>query len=105
MRKIQSETKPSDNPMFHDTLKFLKRYRDVVWSLELSVQHVRNSFQLEYGSSIEEFLESVYMAGADLSGSDIEHYAKCIERSHRMLRLMESSLEWYYATDIERASG
>ncbi len=38
----------------------LRKYRDVVWSLELSVQQVRRQFQIEYGSSIEEFLESLY---------------------------------------------
>lgn len=76
-----------------DTWRLLKKYRDVIWSLELSVQQARNSFQLEFGSSIEDFLESIYLAGADLSGSDIEHHVKCIERSHKMLKLVESSVE------------
>ena len=67
--------------------------RDRVWSLELSVQQVRSKFQIEYGSSIEDFLESIYLAGADLSGSEIEHHARCIERSHKMLKLMEAALE------------
>ena len=70
-----------------------EKYRDVVWSLELSVQQVRSKFQIEYGSSIEDFLESIYLAGADLSGSEIEHHARCIERSHKMLKLMEAALE------------
>ena len=65
----------------------------MVWSLELSIQQVRNRFELEYGSSIEDFLDSVYLAGADLSGSDTEHHAKCIERSYRMLKLLDSSVD------------
>ena len=69
----------AENPLYHDTWKLLKKYRDVVWSLEISVQHVRAKFEIEYGTSIEEFLDSVYLAGADLNGSDIEHHAKCIE--------------------------
>ena len=77
----------AENPLYHDTWKLLKKYRDVVWSLEISVQHVRAKFEIEYGTSIEEFLDSVYLAGADLNGSDIEHHAKCIERSHKMLNL------------------
>lgn len=83
----------SENPLFHDTWKLLKNYRDVVWSLELSVQQVRNSFQIEFGASIEDFLDSIYLAGADLSASNLEHHAKCIERSHRMLQLMENAVE------------
>ena len=92
-KTIPVEIGATDNHVYHDTWTLLKKYRDVVWSLELSVQQVRNSFQIEYGSSIEDFLDSMYLAGADLSGSQIEHHAKCIERSHHMLKLMESSVE------------
>ena len=54
---------------------------------------MRAKFEIEYGTSIEEFLDSVYLAGADLNGSDIEHHAKCIERSHKMLKLLDSAVE------------
>ena len=81
------------DPRYHDTWRLLKKYRDVVWSLELSVQQLKKQFEVEYGSSIEDFLESIYLAGADLSGSEIEHHARCIERSHKMLKLMEAALE------------
>lgn len=99
MKNNQKPHKPyqdldvTENPLYHSTWKLLKKYRDVVWSLELSVQQVKSSFQIEYGSSIEDFLDSIYLAGADLSGSDIEHHAKCIERSHKMLKLLESAIE------------
>ena len=39
MRKFV-EPDVADNPLYHDTWKLLKKYRDVVWSLEISVQHV-----------------------------------------------------------------
>jgi len=95
MKKNKTYTKidVTENPAYHDTWRLLKKYRDVLWSLELSVQQARNNFQLEFGSSIEDFLESIYLAGADLSGSDIVHHAKCIERSHKMIKLLESSVE------------
>ena len=67
MKKNQEEMNITNNPLYHDTWKLLKKYRDVVWSLELSVQQVRSRFEIEYGSSIEDFLESVYVAGIDLS--------------------------------------
>jgi len=92
-KKKSIEIDVTANPLYHDTWKLLKNYRDVVWSLELSVQQVQNDFQLEYGSSIEDFLETIYLAGADLSGSDIESRAKSIERSNKMLKLMQSSVE------------
>lgn len=76
MKKKNQEYDVTQNPLYHDTWKLLRKYRDVVWSLELSVQQVRSKFQIEYGSSIEDFLESIYLAGADLSGSEIEHHAR-----------------------------
>ncbi|MDR2605758.1 MAG: hypothetical protein LBC38_00565 [Oscillospiraceae bacterium] len=82
-----------ENPRYHDTLLLLKKYRDVVWSMELSVQQAKRLFQSEYGSSVEDFLESIYLAGADLSGSDIERHAKSIERSNNMLKLVDSAVE------------
>ena len=74
--------------MYPVSYTHLDVYKRQVWSLELSVQHVRTKLEIEYGTSIEDFLDSVYLAGADLAGSDIEHHAKCIERSHKMLKLL-----------------
>lgn len=93
MKKKNEGLEVTQNPVYHDAWTLLKKYRDVVWSLELSVQQVRNRFQVEYGGSIEDFLESVYLAGADLSGSEIEHHAKCIDQSYKMLKLMETAIE------------
>ncbi len=83
----------ANEPLYHDTWKLLKKYRDVVWSLELSVQQVRNKFEIEYGNTIEDFWDSVYLAGADIAGSDIEHHTQCIERSHRMLKILDSAID------------
>jgi len=82
----------SENPLYHDTWTLLQKYRDVVWNLELSIQQTKNRFQLDYGRSIEDFLDTIYLAGADLSGSNVEHHAKCIERSHKMLKILDSAV-------------
>ena len=46
MSKNRIENTPSveENPLFHNTWKLLKNYRDAVWNLELAVQQVRNTF-------------------------------------------------------------
>lgn len=93
MAKRKIEVDVTEDPRYHDTWKLLKKYRDVSWSLELSIQQVRNKFQLEYGSSIEDFLDSIYLAGADLGGTEMEHHAKCIERSHKMLTLVRNAVD------------
>lgn len=83
----------TEDPRYHDTWQLLKKYRDVVWSLEVSVQQMKKQFQIEYGSSIEDFLESVYLAGADLGGTQLEEHSRCIERSHKMLTLLNNAIE------------
>ena len=89
----KKEIDVTQNPLYHDTWKLLKKYRDVVWSLELSVQQVRKQFHIEYGKSIEEFLDSIYLAGADLTGTDIEHQARCIQRSAKMISLIDEAMQ------------
>lgn len=89
-RKKQDVT---ENPLYHDTWRLLQKYRDVVWSMELSVRQVRTSFESEFGRTIEDFLDSIYSAGADLSGTDIEQHARCIQRSNQMIRLVDGSLD------------
>ncbi|MDD4509463.1 MAG: hypothetical protein PHY23_00870 [Oscillospiraceae bacterium] len=93
MKNINTEPSVTENPLYHDTWTLLRKYRDVVWSLELSVQQVRKRFQLEYGSSIEDFLESIYVAGINFADSSIEDHARCIERSYKMLKLLDTSVE------------
>ena len=91
MKKALENT-AAENPLYHDTWLLLKKYRDVVWSLELSVQQVRRQFQIEFGSSIEDFLESIYLAGVDFADTDIQEHARSIERSYKMLKLMENAV-------------
>lgn len=89
--KKQTEQLP-ENPKFHDTWLLLRKYRDVVWGLELSVQQVKRRFQMEIGSSIEDFLDSIYLAGVDFSDNGIEEQARSIEKSYQMLKLLENSI-------------
>lgn len=93
MARKKMERSVTEDPRYHDTWRLLKKYRDVVWSLELSVQQVRNQFQIEYESSIEDFLDSIYLAGADLGGTDLEHQAQCIQRSNKMLALVQNAVD------------
>jgi len=86
-------TKKAGDSRYHDTWRLLKNYRDVVWSMELSVQQVKKEFEIEFGNTIDDFLESVYLAGADLGGTKIENHARCIERSNQMLTLLGNAVE------------
>ena len=88
-----SDWNPEEDPRFHDTYKFLRRYRDATYSLKVVVHQMEKQFRLKYGTSVDEFLDSIYAAGANLSGDDIEERAKSIERSNRMLKMLDSSVD------------
>ena len=44
------------------------------------------------GSSIKDFLDSIYLAGVDFSDNGIEEQARSIEKSYQMLKLLETSV-------------
>ena len=69
--KKQSYATPEEDPRFHDTYKFLRRYRDATYSLKVVVRQLEAQFRMEYGTSVDDFLDSVYAAGVELSGTDI----------------------------------
>ena len=82
----------SENPLFHDTSILLEKYRDVVWSMELSVQQVRRKFHNEFGTNVDDFLDAIATAGIDLSGSEIENHAMCIQKSTQMIHLVDDAV-------------
>ena len=84
---------PEMDPRFHDTYKFLHRYRDAKYSLMVVVRQMESQFRMEYGTSVDDFLDSIYAAGAELAGGDIEQRAKSIDRSNKMLKLLDSSVD------------
>lgn len=84
---------PEEDPRFHDTYKFLRRYRDATYSLKVVVRQMESQFRFQYGTSIDDFLDSIYAAGVELAGSDIAERAKSIDRSNKMLKLLDSSVD------------
>ncbi len=71
------------NTIYHNTELLLQHYRDVVWSLTVAVEQVRHDFHTEYGKDIDEFLETLSTAGAELCGTDIEERAKVLPEATR----------------------
>lgn len=82
-----------EDSRYHDTWLLLKKYRDVTWSMEVSVVQSKKDFQKEFGSSIEEFLDSAYDAGMEIRETRLENRAQGIERSYRMLQLLDSAID------------
>lgn len=83
----------TENKEYHNTFLLLSKYRDVVWSLEVSTKKLKSRFIKEMGCNIEEYLESVHLAGFEFSESGVQERTKEIEQSAYMLKLLESAVE------------
>lgn len=93
MKNIKSEEKKMrEKNAYHNTELLLRKYRDVVWSIEVSAIQAQISFEIEMGCKLEEFLEMSYAAGADLAGTDIQEQMRTLERNKKMLKIIESAV-------------
>ena len=72
---ITEEFKGKENTAYHDVEKLFKIYRSVNWKMQIKINQVKRHFQLEYGTDVDKFLDSLYQAGmdvdTDLAGRDI----------------------------------
>ena len=92
-KSIKSEEqKMREKKAYHNTELLLKKYRDVVWSIEVSAIQAQISFEIEMGCKLEEFLEMSYAAEADLAGTDIQEQMRTLERNKKMLKIIETAV-------------
>ena len=90
---MREKNEERENYLYHNTEVLLRKYREVVWSVEASVARTQMNFEIAFGMGISEFLDMSYAAGADLSGTDIEEQMRTIERNRKMLEIIDKSLE------------
>jgi hypothetical protein len=77
--------------LYHNTEKLLKCYREVIWSIEVSLVQAKISFEIETDSKLEEFLGMTYAAGMNLAGTDVEEQVRTLERNRKMLRIIDEA--------------
>lgn len=70
MRKtgvVSTTVKGEDNEFYHDIISLFKIYRSVNWKMQIKINQVKQCFHTEYGTDVDEFLDSVYQAGMDIN--------------------------------------
>ena len=60
---ISKEYKGEDNTAYHDVIKLFKIYRVVNWQMQIKISQVKRRFHMEYGTDVDEFLDTIYQAG------------------------------------------
>ena len=78
--------------LYHNTEKLLKKYRDIVWNVEVATMQCEEDFKKEMDCSIEEFLDMPYKVMEELNGSTIEKQMKVLARNKKMIELLETSV-------------
>ena len=96
MRKNKKENEKNmskEEYLYHNTEMLLKKYRDVVWSIEVAMTQTQMNFELEMDCALGEFLEMSYIAGADLMGTQIQEQMRTLERNKKMLQMIEKAVD------------
>lgn len=84
-----------DNEVYHDVITLFKIYRSVSWRMQVQIGQVKHRFQKEYGTDVDEFLDSLYQAGMDLNEDEanIQSRVEAISSSNKFLKLIDESVE------------
>ena len=79
--------------LYHNTEILLKRYREVVWSIEVSAAQAKMNLELELDCGLDELLKFSQTAGIDLSGTNIQEQLRTVERNRKMIKIIDQSAE------------
>ena len=93
---ITEEFKGKENTAYHDVEKLFKIYRSVNWKMQIKINQVKRHFQLEYGTDVDKFLDSLYQAGMDVD-TDLASEKERVESINHSI-LIACTFE---VTDIE----
>lgn len=77
---------------YHDTEKLLNIYRDVKWNLAITVTKAKKEFIGIAGVSIDEFLDSMYMAGMNVNDTKLSGITETIQQNHKMITILETAV-------------
>ena len=94
-RKDETELWQGEDPAYHDVIKLFKIYRAVNWQMQIKINQVKRRFHMEYGTDVDEFLDSIYQAGMDVErdlASEKER-VEAINRSNQYLRLIDEAVD------------
>ena len=92
---ISKEYKGEDNTAYHDVIKLFKIYRVVNWQMQIKISQVKRRFHMEYGTDVDEFLDTIYQAGMDVERdlASEKDRVEAISRSNQYLRLIDEAVD------------
>lgn len=77
---------------YHNTRYLLKQYRKVAYAIQISESDMNVRMEMEHGTRLSTLEVNAELAGVDLSGSNLEGYARTVIRSKNMLQIIKNAL-------------
>ena len=90
---MANEKTAREEYLYHNTEKLLKKYRDILWSIEVATLQAEKDFESEMEYSIGEFLDMPYDVMEDLKGAKVEKQMKTLARNKKMVELIDKSVD------------
>jgi len=92
---ITKEFSGTENTSYHDIIALFKIYRAVSWNMQIKINQVKHRFSIEYGTDVDEFLDSIYQAGMDINRdlADMKPRVEIINRSNQFLKLIDEAVD------------
>lgn len=79
--------------LYHNTEILLKKYREVVFSIEVAVAQAEYDFESEMGCKLDEYLEMSHATATDFSGTRIVEQMRTMERNKKMLSIIDRAVK------------
>lgn len=95
MLRVRNSVIRNNEEIIAETKEVLRLYRPVKWRIQKNKLILETDFRLEYGKDIDQFLNSVYMAGVDIN-TDIKDFKIRVENlneSNLYIKMIDESVE------------
>lgn len=92
---MTEEFQGKENILYHDVKSLFEIYRAVNWRMQIKINQVKHRIQMEYGTDIDTYLDSIYQAGMDINQDleDMQERIESINRSNKFLKLIDEAVE------------
>ena len=91
-KKDKREFTKREEFLYHNTELLLKKYREVVFSIEVAAAQAEYDFESEMCCKLDEYLEMSHATAANFEGTKIVEQMRIMERNKKMLSIIDKAI-------------
>lgn len=92
MREKKDNNCERNEYLYHNTELLLKKYREVVFSIEIGATQAEYDFESEMCCKLDEYLEMSHATAANFEGTKIVEQMRIMERNKKMLSIIDRAI-------------